>query len=615
MKHALILLILLVSACNSSDNKVPPEPGITIPDNPRNTLPTLPDVAFDGSFSTTNPTSGGGSATDSDRIESSTGGTSDGISDGSADGSTDGTTDGSTDGTVTGDLIFVPSPGPETPIDPGTLTSGRYDDHLNPHLYQHYASDYLQRRGQWIDIPRLDFNHRIQVEVKDTSGAALADATIEVRDINGGSTITLSTPANGVTSLYSLLDNLPEIFDLRVTAADGTSQEQQIDRQQAENAGRILATLPTTDTSAEPTQTPVDLMFVVDTTGSMGDELGFLQTELSDIFNSLTLQQNDIRIGFVFYRDQGDIYTVRSHPFSNDYNQIQSTLDQESANGGGDYPEAMDQALWAAVNANWNTDSRKVLFLIADAPPHSDRMRSTWDAAQQARLKNIHIVPVAASGVAEDAEYIMRSTAALTNGRHLFLTDDSGLGRPHNEPDVECYVVTSLRLAMIDTLDSLITGTRVEPSANEIIRQVGNYDNGVCQPADQQPEPQPLQSDVLIDRIAQRSGEFTEQQIKVITDQTSLDTELVRYSEDPLSVDLDTGQIVLIDMGQKNTGGHSIEAPVFTESGDQVEVLVEFVSPGANCAVTTALTNPYMFVYVNTRKELVISQRSVQREC
>ena len=97
-----------------------------------------------------------------------------------------------------------------------------------------------------------------------------------------------------------------------------------------------------------------------------------------------------------------------------------------------------------------------------------------------ARAKRIHIVPVGASGVGPAAEYVMRGMAALTQSRYIFLTDDSGIGNPHAEPAVDCYLVTKLGSSIRRVLDSQISGRRVEPAKNEIIRTVGDYDRGAA---------------------------------------------------------------------------------------------------------------------------------------
>jgi hypothetical protein len=595
---------LALTACDSSSvsngaSGGATESSISIAATQRDTLDSLPNVSFNGQYETTarpelGTGGGGGGGDDSSLV------------DGDAVSSTAESTD-AVDGRIASDILIFPPTNPNPSINPGTLTAGDYDDQLNPHLYQNYASDYLQRRGQWIDTPRLDFNNRIQIAVSNKNGQPYAGAEIEA------GSVTLQSAANGVASLYTGLDSLPQDFTLKVTARDGTSVSQSINLQQARNAGQIEVTLATTD--AAQGSNAVDLMFVIDTTGSMGDELSFLQTELSDIINSIPNQLSDINIGLVFYRDYGDNYVVRAHEFSDNINAVQLNLNQEQARGGGDYPEAMDQALQTAMAADWRTDSRKVLFLIADAPPHGDRMRATWNAAQQARDNNIHLVPVAASGVAEDAEYIMRSVAALTHGRYLFLTDDSGFGAPHAEPDVDCYVVTSLRSSMIRALNSLLSGDRVEPTDNDIIRTAGNYNNGVCEQVQPTPDPNTIDYSILVERANPRSGGAADRQTVVAGNQSEFDSLLTTYGEEPISLDFTNTQALLVDMGQQNTGGYSIGISSVTEFDDYVQANVVYNHPGNNCAVTLALTNPILIASIATNKEIRVSETTVSVDC
>jgi len=486
---------------------------ITISTEPTLLLEPLPDVSVTPAA---NNTDGGSVSTDdsADGVvasspESGEGGGTTGATAGSAaSGTTAGdgaTTSGTTGGVSTevtsgamvdagaSDVSHVTSPTtPVVIVDPiqpppdfqaGTLTAADYDDQLNPHLYQDYASDYLQRVGSRLDVPYLDLSNRIGLHVTDEQGQHYGGARIDITDANG-LVLSAEVPSSGITYIYTDLDKLPERFTIRATGKLGAAVDKVIDLAQlGSGPGRIDIVIPENAAAADLAQqsTGLDIMFVIDTTGSMGDELNYLQTELSSIINALPthIQPN---LGLTFYRDIGDDYVVRAHGFNNDIAGVQRTLNNETFGGGGDYPEAMDQALHQAIDANWQQDSHKVLFLIADAPPHDDKMRATWGAAEQARDRNIHIVPVAASGVAEDAEYLMRSIAAFTNSRYVFLTDDSGYGNSHAEPDVDCYVVTQLNNLMIRVLNSLISGVRQEPTDNEIIRTVGNYDEGVCRP-------------------------------------------------------------------------------------------------------------------------------------
>jgi Mg-chelatase subunit ChlD len=223
---------------------------------------------------------------------------------------------------------------------------------------------------------------------------------------------------------------------------------------------------------------------VVDATGSMGDEMEYLKRELASIMASLAERHPgvDTRIGLIVYRDNGDQYVVRDFPFTGNVDELVRQLEAQRADGGGDYPEAMDQALDRAMDYPWRDDAVRSIVLVADAPPHDGQIGATWDQVQEARARRIQITPVAASGVGHRAEFVMRAAAAATQSRYLFLTDDSGVGNPHATPVVKCYVVTRLDSLLRRVLDGQISGRRIEPTESEVIRRVGPYDDGVCTP-------------------------------------------------------------------------------------------------------------------------------------
>jgi len=470
-------------------------------DTPPSSKPADDDAVGSGTTggavgSTAGSVSGDAGASATDGGSADAGFADAGVSDAASDG---GSVDAGTSGAVapesveavSSDIARPPSViidiiEPDPVFQAGSLTAADYDDQLNPHLYQTYASDYLQTNGARLDVPYLDLSNRIGIHVTDQQGLRYGGVRIDITDANG-QIISLETPASGITYVYNDLDKLPEQFTIRASGRFGTAIDKTIDLAQVGSGNaRIDIVIPEDSAPAAATRlaTGLDIMFVIDTTGSMGDELDYIKTELKSIINAIPSNYlaTAPNIGLTFYRDKGDDYVVRANGFNNDISSVQSTLNNETHDGGGDYPEAMDQALHEAIDANWQQDSHKILFLIADAPPHDDKMRATWNAAEQARAKNIHIVPVAASGVGDEAEYLMRSIAAFTNSRYLFLTDDSGYGNPHAEPKVDCYVVTQLNNMMIRVINSLIAGERQEPTDNEIIRTVGNYDKGVCEP-------------------------------------------------------------------------------------------------------------------------------------
>jgi len=367
-----------------------------------------------------------------------------------------------------------PQPQPQS----GILTAGEHDDLLNPELYAAYVNRSGDLGQEVRNLPRVDTMRVVTVKVSDRNGQPVPFADVVVTCSDGNS-ITMATQADGSAVFFPGLDRLSE----RVTVS-------------AKKAGSVIAaarpvlvadapggqTVGLTANQTAVKATKLDLMLVVDTTGSMGDEIRYLQSELRSIISSITAKHRDldIRVGFVFYRDLGDDYVTRTVAFDRDIGRAQGALARQDANGGGDYPEAMDQAMIRAVGQDWRPDAVKSLLLVADAPPHDDKFGLTWAAAEAARAKRIHITPVAASGVADKAEYAMRAMAAATQSRYLFLTDDSGVGNPHAPPAIDCYLVTKLDALVRRVVDSQISGRRIEPGDNEIIRSVGKYDAGKC---------------------------------------------------------------------------------------------------------------------------------------
>jgi hypothetical protein len=327
---------------------------------------------------------------------------------------------------------------------------------------------------------KVDTGRVLSVTVQDSRGRPMPFATVTLTCADGN-TLSLTSQADGRVVFFPELDRLGASVELTVPGVTGSRSQGPARRINLANVRGAQSVTVQVRGEAQAVR-KFDLALVVDTTGSMGDELEYLKAELREIVGALRARHRglDIRVSVVAYRDQGDEYVTRTFPFTNDINSIQASLAAQSANGGGDTPEAMEVALNRAVGMDWRADAAKSILLVADAPPHGEDVAATWNAAEVARGKRISIVPVAASGVGEAAEYIMRAMAAATQSRYLFLTDDSGIGNPHAEPSVDCYHVTRLDALVRRVLDSQISGRRIEPEQREILRTVGDYDNGRC---------------------------------------------------------------------------------------------------------------------------------------
>ncbi len=357
----------------------------------------------------------------------------------------------------------------------GLLTAGDHDDLLNSKLYASYVDGALKNE-QVQGVPRVDTGRVLAVQVHDRSGRPFPFAPVTLTCADGNQ-LTLATAANGAAVFFPELDRLGERVTISVPR-DASRRARVVAL-----SGRGDVNLQTIAVSAPaPAIERFDLALVVDTTGSMTDELEYLKSELAAILADLDRDHPnlDVRVALVAYRDIGDVYVTRTFPFTSDIAALRTDLSQQRADGGGDYPEAVDQAMARAVALDWRPDAVRSILFVADAPPHTENVASSWRSAEVARDKRIHIVPVGASGVGPAAEYVMRAMAALTQSRYIFLTDDSGIGNAHAEPSVDCYLVTKLNSSIRRVLDSQISGRRIEPAKDEIIRTVGDYDRGRC---------------------------------------------------------------------------------------------------------------------------------------
>ncbi len=132
-----------------------------------------------------------------------------------------------------------------------------------------------------------------------------------------------------------------------------------------------IAVLPTSD------KPQIEVVFVLDTTGSMSGLIGAAKEKIWSIASTMASAQSapEIKMGLVAYRDRGDDYVTKVVDLSSDLDSMYATLMDFKAQGGGDGPESVNQALHDAVNKmSWSQDQEtyKVVFMVGDAPPHMD---------------------------------------------------------------------------------------------------------------------------------------------------------------------------------------------------------------------------------------------------
>jgi hypothetical protein len=359
----------------------------------------------------------------------------------------------------------------------GTLTAGDWDDNLNAEIFTKYVTKFATTNTLY---PSPDTIDRIPITVKNESGAALPNVTVEISEA-GRQTPYMkgSTGTDGRLLFFPTHDGAAKHGPLTVTLTDrsGTAAPITISAPGTSSWELTYAGAPRT---LPPT---LDLAFVIDTTGSMGDELRYVQTEVQSIASTV-LQRFPgvtVRYGLVVYKDVGDTYVSKKIDFTTDLQKFELDLKSQSAGGGGDLPEAVEEGIASMNQLSWSTThAAHLAFWIADAPPHTPKVPTYFGGIETARKKGIRIYPVGASGVDDNSEYLMRMAAQQTAARYLFLTDDSGVGNAHAEPHIPCYQVQHLNNLMVRMIDSELTGVRVPALASDVVRSVGSPQGNVC---------------------------------------------------------------------------------------------------------------------------------------
>ncbi len=190
---------------------------------------------------------------------------------------------------------------------------------------------------------------------------------------------------------------------------------------------------------ALPTQSPrIDVVFALDTTGSMSGLIEAAKEKIWSIASTMASAQPtpEIRIGLVAYRDRGDAYVTRVVDLSSDLDSIYATLMDFQADGGGDTPESVNQALNDAVHAmSWSEGDQayRVIFLVGDAPPHMDYNEQQYpEIISEARARGIVVNTIQCGNLGTTVKP-WNAIASLGDGDFLHV-DQSGSAVVMNTP-------------------------------------------------------------------------------------------------------------------------------------------------------------------------------------
>ena len=328
---------------------------------------------------------------------------------------------------------------PQVPAQELLLTAAEWNDNQNWPFFTN-----LVNSGK-ISFPAfgIDPCQRLEVLVTDAAGAPLPNESLSLLDAENKLLWSARTDKRGCAYLFYQQGQSPE----RVVCGQSESPVSAQSDSGAQGGGtmRPLDLIRMTVEPSASAVTELQIMFIVDTTGSMSDELAYLQKDFSAI--AQRVGGAGVQYAVSFYRDEGDDYVTRHHDFTSDVAQVQASLNAEYADGGGDEPEAVAQVLTECITqrSDWAENASKLAFLIFDAPPHAGTEQALVAAVQAAAEKGIRLIPVVASNAQRETELFGRAVAICTNATYVFLTDDSGVGDSHLEPIVGSYTVEQLQ--------------------------------------------------------------------------------------------------------------------------------------------------------------------------
>lgn len=335
----------------------------------------------------------------------------------------------------------------------GALTAGEVNDFSKWEMWQDLKKEELANyAASWNIAPA----GRYSLQLNTASGLPIVDAIVRLMQKAKGTLFTARTDNTGKAEMW---------LDTRGLEVESSDLYMEVEYMGLLETIRKVKPFSsalnyhTMELSCYEINT-VDIAFVVDATGSMGDELMYLQAEMNDvIYKAKQISDKlDFHFANVFYRDMGDEYVTRTMNFSRVLSESVDFINAQSAGGGGDYEEAVEVALDTAIHSlAWSETARtRLLFLIMDAPPHNNSYNRTKmeQLMRDAANKGIRIVPVGASGINKATEYLLRTLAIGTNGTYTFLTNHSGIGNAHIEPSTDEYKVETFNDLMVRILKS-----------------------------------------------------------------------------------------------------------------------------------------------------------------
>ena len=295
------------------------------------------------------------------------------------------------------------------------VKAGEWDDNANYREFQRWIA-----AEQGLPFHRADATDRQFLVVRDADGKAVPRCQVVVSD-EQNHRVTLTTTASGRALLFPHAEGLAGRDFSASTSCQNGSATTRFSLAQSDGVVDLKLAVK----RVLPPTRDVDLAFILDTTGSMSEEIAAVKATIQKVATALAASNVRLRVGLVEYKDRTDAFVTRVYPMTSDAAKFSRTVAGISASGGGDTPESMNEGLHVGLNGlEWSGNAvARMAFLIADAPPHLDYANDSDYATdmRDAAHKGIQVFTVAASGMDTLGQVVFRQIAQYTGATNLFV--------------------------------------------------------------------------------------------------------------------------------------------------------------------------------------------------
>ena len=321
---------------------------------------------------------------------------------------------------VEGARKAIDKDGEGTTVEPTIIEADRsvraaeWDDNANYREFQKYLGS-----QSGLGFEHLDMSHRRFLVVRDAQGKAVPNCKVTVQDA-AQHTATLTTTAAGRAILFPRAEAMTGESLTATASCLDHSASVKFDLQAADGVVDLKL-----DASRTLPQRTIDVAFILDTTGSMSEEIDSVKQTIRKVASELGHGNATVRVALVEYRDKGDAFVTRVHNFSSKLDEFSRQIASLDADGGGDTPEHANEGIRVAVEQlSWNDGaSARLAFLVGDAPPHLDYEGDPGygRSIKRAASKGIQLYTIAASGMDDLGQVVWRQVAQYTGATNMFV--------------------------------------------------------------------------------------------------------------------------------------------------------------------------------------------------